>query len=299
MNTLMQTGEIELLKTGDSYNPIYLLGSNCRFYSTEHKIMESVPSLLSCYKGTVNGQTELIYLTEGLIPLDAALPQMEEDDLLVIGVNICKVIDSITANGFLNWQHIDLSENHIYIQPSDKSVHLVYLPVEGLHVAPGYLGKEISALIASFTKETKDPDAQKLAALRSRTSSFNGSLMEFSDYLLQLRNSKNAFLQFEHERAMILCDEQHDCRIIVDKPRFSIGKKASAVDGLITYSKFVGRVHCQIVNQNGDYYVYDLESRNGTFVNEEQVVPEEGTQLKEGDQLKLADVKFAVSFEEV
>lgn len=298
MNTLIQTGDIELLNMGDSGNPVYLLGENGRFYNTEYKIMDGQPSLLSCYRGTLNGQTELVYLTEGLVPLNAALPEMEENILLEISVNICKAIKAITSNGFLNWQHIDLSKERIFIQPADKSVYMVYFPVEGIYIAPGYLEKDISEFVSSLTKDSKRPDSEKMAALRNYAASFKGTIDEFSGYLEKLRRSKIDLFRNEASGKLVLYDDQNDCRIVVDKPRFSIGKKVAAVDGVISYSKFVGRVHCQIVNKDGSYYVYDLDSKNGTFVNGKAVAPEEGLLLKDGDQLKLANVRFTVSFEE-
>ena len=298
MKTIIHTGEIEQLNKGDSGNPVYLLGENGRFYNTEYKIMDGQPDLLSCYRGTLNGQTELVYLTEGLVSLNAALPEMDENTLLEISVNICKAIKAITSNGFLNWQHIDLSADRIYVQPSDKSVHLVYLPVEGIYITPGYLEKDVTEFISSLTKDTKEPDSQKMAALRNYAAFFKGTINEFSDYMEKLKRSKIALFQNETSGKLVLYDDQNDCRIVVDKPRYSIGKRVAAVDGVISYSKFVGRVHCQIVNKDGNYYVYDLDSKNGTFVNGKAVAPEEGVLLKDGDQLKLANVRFTVSFEE-
>lgn len=298
MGTLIQTGDIELLNTGDSGNPVYLLGENGRFYNTEYKIMYGQPDLLRCYRGTLNGQTELIYLTEGLVPLNVALPEMDENILLEISVNICKAIKAITSNGFLNWQHIDFSTERIFIQPSDKSVHLIYLPVDGIYVTQGYLERDVTEFISSLTKYTKEPDSQKMAALRNYAASFKGTINEFSDYIDKLRRSKVVLFRNEASGKLVLYDDQNDCRIVVDKPRYSIGKRVAAVDGVISYSKFVGRVHCQIVNKEGSYYVYDLDSKNGTFVNGKAVAPEEGVLLKDGDQLKLANVRFTVSFEE-
>ncbi len=54
----------------------------------------------------------------------------------------------------------------------------------------------------------------------------------------------------------------------------------------------VSRRHCRILPTNKGMIVRDLESRNGTFVNEEPVV--EALLLKAGDQLRIGPMIFEV-----
>ena len=57
----------------------------------------------------------------------------------------------------------------------------------------------------------------------------------------------------------------------------------------------VSRQHARIVRVGEDYVVEDLESRNGTFLNEERV--EGQRKLSEGDQLKICDLVFTFHVE--
>lgn len=52
----------------------------------------------------------------------------------------------------------------------------------------------------------------------------------------------------------------------------------------------VSRQHAKIITAQGDSYVEDLNSRNGTFVNDERV--EGRRHLKQGDELRICDVTF-------
>lgn len=52
----------------------------------------------------------------------------------------------------------------------------------------------------------------------------------------------------------------------------------------------VSRQHAKIVTAQGDSFVEDLNSRNGTFVNDERV--EGRRKLKQGDELRICDVTF-------
>ncbi|HJL17883.1 MAG TPA: GGDEF domain-containing protein [Sandaracinaceae bacterium LLY-WYZ-13_1] len=53
----------------------------------------------------------------------------------------------------------------------------------------------------------------------------------------------------------------------------------------------VSRRHCRVERRNSNWYVVDLDSTNGTYVNDEQVTE---YQLRRGDQIKIGDtiVKF-------
>lgn len=299
MNDLLQRGEIELLEKGDANNPVYLLGPNARFYNTEYKIMENNSDLLDCYKASLNGRTELVYITENLVPLSVVLPQLTEDSFLILAIKLCEAIKGIAENGFLNWQHIDFSKDRIFYQPADKSLHLVYLPVEGVYISPGFMDKETRSFISSLTRETRDPDSQKMAVLRSHVHTVEESLQEFIGNLSKLLRTKVLIVEESHGVRLLLHNNDLNHTITVDKPEFTIGKKAAVVDGLITYSKFVGRVHCRIVKREKEFYVYDLESKNGTFVNNKIVEPENGVLLRDGDRLKIADVVFSVEYKEV
>lgn len=56
----------------------------------------------------------------------------------------------------------------------------------------------------------------------------------------------------------------------------------------------VSRSHANILRQSGKYFIEDLKSRNGTFVNNEAIKGRH--QLKDNDQIKICD--FAASFHE-
>jgi len=54
----------------------------------------------------------------------------------------------------------------------------------------------------------------------------------------------------------------------------------------------VSRQHAVVVRDGNDYYLEDLKSRNGTFLNEEQTKIEGRRQLKPGDVVRVCEVSF-------
>ncbi len=80
---------------------------------------------------------------------------------------------------------------------------------------------------------------------------------------------------------------------VITKPRFEIGRNCS--EGKADFSFLIGKKHCVILYENNCYYVMDLGSRGGTFLNNDSRLPaNEKIPLKNGDRLKLGNISFLV-----
>ena len=80
----------------------------------------------------------------------------------------------------------------------------------------------------------------------------------------------------------------------IQENEFLIGKSREKVQGGITGNSAVSRVHCKIVRKNGDFYVVDMESSNGTYVNGKKIKPGVPEPIFEGCQLRIANAEFIV-----
>ena len=56
----------------------------------------------------------------------------------------------------------------------------------------------------------------------------------------------------------------------------------------------VSRVHASIEQRAGNWYLKDMNSRNGTWVNEQELYGEEEQELINGDQIRFADLIYQV-----
>ncbi len=80
---------------------------------------------------------------------------------------------------------------------------------------------------------------------------------------------------------------------VIQKPRFEIGRNCN--EGKADFSFLIGKKHCVILYENDRYYVMDLGSRGGTFLNNDSRLPaNEKLPLKNGDRLKLGNITFLV-----
>lgn len=82
----------------------------------------------------------------------------------------------------------------------------------------------------------------------------------------------------------------------VDRPNFVIGSKAGAVDFLIRDNRVISRRHAAIVTRGTDYYIVDLGSRNGVFVENKRIQKNQETLIYVGDVFTLANEKFKLQW---
>lgn len=78
----------------------------------------------------------------------------------------------------------------------------------------------------------------------------------------------------------------------LNKPLTSIGRDLD--NTLVLVDKTISRRHAQIVQQGGQYFIIDLDSVGGTWVNGKRVT--QSTPLRSGDIITLANT--AISFQE-
>ncbi len=84
--------------------------------------------------------------------------------------------------------------------------------------------------------------------------------------------------------------------IIINQNPFIIGKKIGQVNYCIGDNASISRVHAKIEKVNGKYFIYDLGSVNGTFVDGAEEKGQ-GKELKNGTVILLSNEKFVFEFE--
>ncbi|QDV70984.1 Oxoglutarate dehydrogenase inhibitor [Rosistilla carotiformis] len=73
---------------------------------------------------------------------------------------------------------------------------------------------------------------------------------------------------------------------------FVIGRNESS--GLRIKSSSVSRQHCAIIAREGKFYVKDLGSRNGTFVNDQKLTDRQSCRIRSGDTLQVGKMKLTM-----
>lgn len=79
--------------------------------------------------------------------------------------------------------------------------------------------------------------------------------------------------------------------IFLGKKALYVGKLVGETD-IILDSPTVSRMHARLEKINGKFYVKDLNSKNGTFVNGKRLLPQEQCEIKEGDRVAFAEILY-------
>ena len=80
----------------------------------------------------------------------------------------------------------------------------------------------------------------------------------------------------------------------IDREGFVIGKGTEGTDGIISGVRTVSRHHLQADWKEGQAWITDLSSTNGTFINGSRIPPMTPREIFVGDEIALADYIFWV-----
>ena len=83
--------------------------------------------------------------------------------------------------------------------------------------------------------------------------------------------------------------------IIIDKNPFVLGKMQDRVDYAVA-NNAVSRIHAEIYFEDGNYYIEDLNSKNGTRHNGRKIDSNKKYRMSDGDVIKIASEEFRFSF---
>jgi len=82
--------------------------------------------------------------------------------------------------------------------------------------------------------------------------------------------------------------------IVINKPEFLFGKARESVDGVVQFNNAISRVHCKFICVENRYFVVDMGSSNGTFINGARATANAQVPVKAGDRVKLANSEFVL-----
>ncbi|MBQ8318331.1 MAG: FHA domain-containing protein [Lachnospiraceae bacterium] len=80
--------------------------------------------------------------------------------------------------------------------------------------------------------------------------------------------------------------------VLINKNNFVIGKDSEVVDYYISYNVNVSRKHAVINQIKGNYYIKDMGTTNGTYVNGFRLEKDKETMIQDGSVIVIADEEF-------
>lgn len=304
MNSLIKSGIIQELNGVNSF--AYVVNDDTVFLPTEYKVLQSQAegTFVKCMKLLYNGKVEFFYLADQLKPLSEILQLLDSDNFMQVMSNLLENIIYVKNNGFLSCLSIDLSLNHIYINPTTYMLSLVYLPLEKrlykdlrsfeneLRTCLLEIIQHVSSLTDSKVKRLSDDLANVTLSLENILSHIKGETMggRKSGARLDAHTNRN-----KQAMKLVATNSPVPFEIDITKDEFVLGRKQELVDGVISFNKMIGRKHCKIIRQGNRYALIDLHSSNGTYVNKIRLESEQPCPIKDGDIVRLANSDFRVT----
>lgn len=80
--------------------------------------------------------------------------------------------------------------------------------------------------------------------------------------------------------------------ISINKPVYRLGKERSYVDYFVTNNIAVSRSHADIITRGNKYFVKDLNSKNRTYINDQELPIHMEVEIHDSDRLKLGNEEF-------
>jgi len=295
-----QSGAITEVK--GSQNISYILNDDNLFFQTGYKVLKSQTKngLVKCARLLYNGKIKLTYFTYDYKSLISILPTLDGETFLMILADLFGTILEIKNNGFLVCQNLDLSFDKVFVDQSNLTVNLIYLPINMPQMDFATFENELrvqTVKLITSNPSLKTPNVDRVCPELS-----NGtvSLQELHRFVCSMckgaKRQDKGDGRSAKQPELLLSSMNAPSRLEfkVNKPEYLIGRSGSSVDGVVRYNKAISREHCKIVYKDGVYGVIDLDSTYGTFVNKSRIPPQKVCPIKGGDIVSLANSNFKV-----
>lgn len=232
------------------------------------------------------------------------LSTLNVESFLTISTNLISNIIDVKSNGFLFCQNIDISFEHIFVDPTTYKVRLIYIPVtQKLYDSVTSFENELRTHLVKVIQGSIFSTEPKILQFLANLS--NGS-MTLENLYIAIKTGEiiiNDFKEGKNEDELavnmgtmkiVALNVPTRVEILITKDEFIIGKKAEIVDGVVSFNKMISRSHCKIIKSSNGFFVIDLQSANGTYVNRVKLQPNQAHEIINGDIIRLANSDFQV-----
>lgn len=96
----------------------------------------------------------------------------------------------------------------------------------------------------------------------------------------------------EPEKKAVLIRRKNNEKILLNLPKFIVGKEVAKVNYAIMNNNTVSRTHAFFAKDGNEFCIEDMSSTNGTFVNDVRLEAGKPYKITDGDIIRLSDEEF-------
>jgi len=244
--------------------------------------------LFACSGVHYNNRIKLVCFTEEYQQLSETLPSLTLDEVCEISKSILRRVKALETCENISLENVIWDQESIYLDDR-RHVRLICLPAvvpeESVHSQ--IYAKRVYALLQDIVSLKEGGDLVCRQILHQQEKNF-----ENWDMLENALGRRNP----EEDEALILksINTPDVLTFRVGHEIFRIGTDPAEVDGLILGLESISQVHAEIGWNEISFYVRDLNSENGTFVNNQRIRPGMEVPIGEGTVLRFGEYTFNV-----
>lgn len=205
---------------------------------------------------------------------------------LIYESNINRLIDILTDNNSieavideLNNMEINNSKAQIYKKSYEEDLNQKTIEENKVAIKDD---KKKKGILGGLFSRIKEKD----------NSTYNNTFHEYEDISEEFQET--TLMENESLIKLVALNAPIDFSLNIVKNEYIIGTNSSYSDGVINFNKAISRRHCKISIINNKFYITDLDSSNGTYLNGRRLEGNKKNELKPGDVIKLANSEFKV-----
>ena len=284
-----------------SENVSYILKQEDYFFMTGYKVLQSRESkgLVECAKLRYNGKVKLVYFSSQYMSLQSMILYLDVVGIKTVLRNLISDILMIKGNGFLKCENIDVNPEKIFIDRNTLEVYLIYLPIKTMEneYDRNAFENELRTQLIKLLNSSVNLNGPEIKAILFELSNGSTSLETLYRFLQQDISQTSQILTVPQRKELEtsgIVMEAVNGKIVfeINQEEFVIGKNVGTVDGVISGNSAISRVHCKVIRRDGHFYLVDLKSSNGTYLNGHRLVPQEENMIESGNRVRIANEEF-------
>lgn len=287
-----------------STNINYFLETENIFYEVGYKVLRNKENdgFIKCNKVIHNGKIKLVYNNSKYKSLEEVLINSSVDTFITVITKLMRVAISVKDNGFIEYKNIISNLKNIFVDENNLNIYFIYLPIVNTDRTDKMFIDEIKINILKVMDFNSYLRGVQVNNLRLNLKT--NKTLEDILYDMDNTSNKNIFQTIDNRGLMIDSVSKGivlkgintpiEINILIDKDRYLIGSSREYADGVITFNKAISRKHCMILKEMNDYYIVDVGSANGTYLNGVRINKNIKMKIKNGDIIKIANSEFRI-----
>ncbi len=255
-----------------------------------------------------NGKERIIYNTAGMESYGALFSSASPVLHQKVVESIFLVIKEVQNMPFWEKEFLDLRKEHIYIDSINGNVKFTVVPRIFLNQNDAKIAwtENLIAVLADALQMVSNDS--KMIDIKARVDAIR-NLPELIERHLQTEKLLEMYKNSFYVENTVTTSSAIPRNLVLDYSgpvghfsfidsvdEFLIGKD-SQCNGILNISPAISRKHCKIVRDNSGYKIADIGSTNGTWINGTKLTPNSMYELKDGNEIKLADIVLKIHFE--